>query len=191
MPDTLLAKALDALPNAVFLYDGELKVRMANAQALRLSEEQEMSEALLKRPGEVLHCINARVGPAGCGSSEACERCVLRRAIAESLTTQTVVRAHLRLERDAPSGLEILHLQVLVSPFEQAGVLFVLVEMIDESEIVELRGLLALCGRCGRSRVDEVRGRVEDYFTAHPNAAEQSLCDACRGEPASAVVPGR
>jgi PAS domain-containing protein len=180
LPDTLLAKALDALPNAVFLYDRDLRVRLANAAALQLSAQHELSDAMLKRPGEVLHCINARVGPAGCGSSPACERCLLRGAIGESLTTQTIVRQHMRLERDSPSGAEVLHLLVCASPFTQAGDLYVLVEMIDETELVELRGLLAVCGRCGKSRVDDVREGVDDYLTAHPGVAAEALCEACR-----------
>ena len=155
---------------------------MANAIALQLSAEHELSDAMLKRPGEVLHCINARVGPAGCGSSPACERCLLRKAIGESLTTQTIVRQHMLLERDSPSGAQPLDLLVCASPFTQAGDPYILVEMIDETELVELRALLAVCGRCGKSRVDEVRDRVDDYFTAHPGVAADVLCESCRAK---------
>jgi len=179
--ETLLAKALDALPNAVFLYDRDLRVHHANAAARRLGEEQELSEALLaRRGGEVLRCVNSRLGPSGCGSSKACEQCLLRRSVGESLTTQTFVHAQIKLEREAPFGLETRHLRVLAAPFEHEGQMLALVEFVDVSELVELRALLPLCGVCGGDRTDaEYKGRVEDYLSAHPEAGEQAICKEC------------
>jgi PAS domain-containing protein len=179
--DTLLAKALDALPNPVFLYDRELKVRHVNAAGMRLSDEQELRSAALKGVGDAMRCINARIGPSGCGSSESCERCTMRHAITESLTTQTILRQHVRMERDAPSGPEVRHLLVLASPFEQGGQRYTLLELVDETELVEVRGLLPLCPRCRSERADEAaRERVLDYFAEHPEAAVDALCEVCR-----------
>ena len=181
MPDSLLAKALDALPNHVFLYDRDLRVRHANLAALRLSAEHELGATVLKTSGEVLSCLNARLGPSGCGSSEACKSCALRRAVGECVTTQTVVRESLRLNQDGPGGTVTRQLCVLASPFSFESQMLALVEFLDESELAELRGLLPLCPRCGASHLDDARrARVEDYFAAHPEAAADALCEACR-----------
>jgi len=179
--DTLLAKALDALPNPVFLYDKELRVQHANLAALRFSEEQELAHAVTKLPGDALRCVNARRGPSGCGSSEACRSCALRGTVDESLTTQTVVHQSVVLQREAPWGTEVKHLRVMASPFQADSRLLALVEFVDESELVELRALLPVCPRCGALHCDEAwRERVETYFEAHPDARGGALCQACR-----------
>ena len=179
MADPLLAKALDALPNPIFLYDRDLRVRHANLAALKLAAEQELGKALLKTSGEALHCLNARLGPSGCGSSDACKHCALRNAVGESVTTQTVVRHPLRLVQEAPWGTGTRYLRVIASPFDFQGEMLALVEFLDESELVELRSLLPICGRCGDPRHQD-HNRAEDYFAAHPEAAVDSLCDSCR-----------
>ncbi|MGC4117799.1 MAG: PAS domain-containing protein [Myxococcales bacterium] len=184
MLDTLLAKALDALPNPVFLYDRELRIQHANQAALRFSEEQELANAVTRRPGDALKCVNARRGPSGCGASEACKSCVLRHSVEESLITQTVVRRSSILQREAPWGTDVRHLQVLVSPFDFEGRLLALVEFVDESELVELRALLPVCPRCGAVRCEGAwKERVEEYFEAHPDAVGGALCEKCRVEP--------
>ncbi len=189
--DTLLAKALDALPNPVFLYDKELRIQHANQAALRFSEQQELAQAVTRLPGDALRCVNARRGPSGCGSSEACKSCVLRRSVDESLTTQTRVSHSARMEREAPWGTEVRHLRVMVSPFSFEGRLLALVEFVDESELVELRSLLPVCPRCGALHCDEAwRERVEAYFQAHPDAVGGALCQGCRTEEARESARG-
>ncbi|MBI5546042.1 MAG: hypothetical protein HY901_19290 [Deltaproteobacteria bacterium] len=195
VPDTLFAKALDALQTPVLVYDPELKVRYANAAALRLSDEQE--SGLRHWPGtsgELLRCVNARVGPSGCGSSEACRTCSLRRMITEAFTTQTMVRQSMVLMRDTPLGPEERHVRAVASPFRHEGQLRVLVELVDQSEAVALRNLLPLCSRCGAQREDEgYRAAVGDYFAAHPEVVTQAAwCERCRegrSEPPSAAPP--
>ncbi len=180
MRETLLAKALDALPHAVFLYDRDLRVHHANAAARRLSEDRELDEAMHQRGGELLRCVNSRLGPSGCGSSAACERCLLRQTVAESLTTQTSVRTQIRLERDGPEGVEVQHLEVVCAPFEHDGQLLALVEFLDVSELVTLRALLPVCSACGAPRLtQELQERTQSYLGAHPEVSEACLCAAC------------
>jgi nitrogen-specific signal transduction histidine kinase len=187
--ETLLAKALDALPNPVFLYDKELRIQHANQAALRFSEEQELAQAVTRLPGDALKCVNARRGPTGCGSSEACRTCDLRNSVEESLTTQTMVHHSATLLREAPWGTEVKHLDVTVSPFHFEGRLLALVEFVDESELVELRALLPVCPRCGTVHCDDAwRERVEAYFEAHPDAFGGALCQKCRDEAGEGVV---
>lgn len=181
MQEILLAKALDAFPNPVFLYDRELRIQHANQAALRFSDEQELAQAVTRLPGDALKCVNARRGPSGCGSSDACKGCALRNSVQESLTTQTVVHHGATLDREAPWGAERKHLKVTVSPFQFEGRLLALVEFADESELVELRALLPVCPRCGAVHCDDAwRERVEAYFEAHPDAVGGALCQQCR-----------
>lgn len=180
MRETLLAKALDALSHPVFLYDRDLRVHHANAAARRLSEDRELDEAMHQRGGELLRCVNSRLGPSGCGSSAACERCLLRQTVAESLTTQTSVRAQVRLERDGAEGVEVQQLEVVAAPFEHDGQLLALVEFIDVSELLTLRGLLPVCSACGATRLtQELQERTQSYLSAHPEVSGECLCGAC------------
>lgn len=183
--ESLLAKALDALPNPVFLYDRDLRVQHANAAALRLWEEQEVGNAVVLRGGEALRCVNARRGPGGCGTSPACATCAYRGAILEAIVTQTRVHQDVRLQRETPSGIESLHLRVLALPFDNRGEVLALVELIDVSELVELRGLLGVCGRCGHPGTNDaaLRERIADYFATHSGAVGDALCDACCARP--------
>lgn len=191
MRDTLLAKALDALSHPVFLYDRELRVQHANLEALHFASERELAEAVTRSQGDVLHCVNARRGPSGCGSSDACKACALRSAVDESLTTQTVVHQSVNLKREAPWGTEVRHLRVTASPFSAEGALLALVEFTDESEVVELRALLPVCPRCGEVHCDDAwRDRVEGYFETHPDARGGALCPKCRAEADPVAVGG-
>jgi PAS domain-containing protein len=178
--ETLLAKALDALPHAVFLYDRDLRVHHANAAARRLAEGRELDEAMHQRGGELLRCVNSRLGPSGCGSSAACERCLLRQTVAECLVTQTSSRAQIRLERDGQDGVEVQHLEVVAAPFEHEGQLLALVEFTDVSELVTLRSLLPVCAACGSGRLtQDLHERTQSYLSAHPEVSEECLCGAC------------
>ena len=75
-----LRTVLDAIPLPVLVVDDDVRILDANREALRLlGDEPEI--ILRRRGGEVLHCIYAQQALDGCGTSDVCPDCTIRRAV--------------------------------------------------------------------------------------------------------------
>jgi PAS domain S-box-containing protein len=93
----------EAYPAATVIVDGDGRLLALNRAArTMLGHEGSVGPLLMKRGGEVLHCLHA-FGPGGCGRQDACSDCVIRgsvrRALAEGRPQQA--RGLLQMRTDA------------------------------------------------------------------------------------------
>lgn len=106
-----LARYLDSLEQPVVLLDGDVKVLRANAAALALlGKEPDAVEGF--RGGDVFECPYAR-HPAGCGKTEHCSGCSIRRAVAETMESgrgKSVMEAFLK--QDSEKGVSEKRLRI-------------------------------------------------------------------------------
>jgi nitrogen-specific signal transduction histidine kinase len=72
---------LDAMPSMVLMLNKERQIVFANARLLERLGFSSDSQALGKRPGELLDCIQASEALCGCGTGPFCTRCGAARAI--------------------------------------------------------------------------------------------------------------
>ena len=81
----------DAMPLPVFVVDEDVHIMECNAAATRLfGPDKQM--ILKRRGGEVLHCVNAKKVPEGCGHAPACHDCPVRNAVQAAARGQCVTR---------------------------------------------------------------------------------------------------
>ena len=71
---------LDTVPEPMVVLNAQRQIILANAAMLALAGAKEQ-DLLGRRPGEALGCVQSWVMPAGCGTSEFCEKCGAANAI--------------------------------------------------------------------------------------------------------------
>ena len=80
-----------------------------------LAQDPEM--VIRHRAGEILHCLHATETPGGCGRSKACQDCLVRNSVYESLRGQRVVRRKVKMELGPEGHLQEIYLLVTTAPF--------------------------------------------------------------------------
>lgn len=142
MPEaTLLSQVFEAFPAPTFLVDGDVRVHMANraARAL-LGPGEDLVRGLLKRGGELLHCVHATDHPDGCGRGAHCGDCVLRGSVEAAFATGGVVRRRTRVELHRDGRVLPLTVLVSASPIEVTRIRLCVLTVEDISELTQLRG---------------------------------------------------
>lgn len=178
----LLAEVFDAYPAPTLLVDDDVRVLHANRAArLLLGLRGDGSDAILTRGGELLHCVNASVHPAGCGHAEACKKCVVRNSVGAALSTGAVRRARAFMQLRNEGRLDEVHFLVSAAPMRHDGRPLAILTLEDVSEIVRLRSLLPMCAGCRKIRDGENYWRtVEEYFKKSLDIDfSHSFCDEC------------
>jgi hypothetical protein len=98
-----LKEFLDLLPEPVLCTGGNVDLVVANAAAERLLG-RDLSSSAGTLGGDLLACARARL-PGGCGKTEHCAACALRRTVSEvHATGRAVLRAPAWLERRPADG---------------------------------------------------------------------------------------
>jgi len=124
-----LAAIFDHAPIMMILVDQDRKIRNINRTAINrvgYSTEAEI------RLGEALRCVNALANPQGCGFSRACQKCIVRRTILDTLETGTKhyrVKATLQLEQD--KEVEAQHFLISTTRLDTRAEPMVLVSIED------------------------------------------------------------
>lgn len=131
-----LRAIFDTVPIPAFIVDGDVTVLDFNTSAERyLGPEPALALHLLG--GEALHCLNAEHN--GCGRSELCRDCVIRRSVGNAmrgrLTWRELHKAEVRSERGT-TQIDLL-VTASVLPYTQPPRALVLLE--DVTELVKLR----------------------------------------------------
>jgi hypothetical protein len=158
-PDDFHKIVFDAIPNPIFVVDGDARILDCNAAAAQMTGE---ALALGRRAGEVLLCIQALATPEGCGRSPACPDCALRNAVAQAFAGAQQRRARHRIATH-PGAPEV-DLLVSTTPIRYRGQALVLLVLEDVTELVALRRILPICAHCHKVRDDaKYWQNVESY----------------------------
>ena len=83
---------IDGIPSLLFIVDEDVRILHMNAAAAKVTGVHKEA-VLLKRGGEVLHCVYAEEVPEGCGRSPHCGDCVVRNAVGKACHGEPVFRA--------------------------------------------------------------------------------------------------
>ena len=180
----VLRRILDAIPSMVMAVDEDVRVVEYNAAAAHLVGT-DASSVLRQRGGDVLHCLNARESPLGCGSGSQCSDCVIRNSVTTAARGRHIVRARTRLDLELPSGESVtLHALVTASPFEDQGRSLVLLVIEDITELVRLKEIVPICARCKKVRTDqEYWIHVESFIQKYADVDfSHGYCPQCAGE---------
>ena len=135
--DEFLQSIFDAIPGFVFIVDSDVKLLFWNATARQLVGEQS-DRVYLKRGGEAIRCIHSTEAPEGCGTSAACERCVIRGAVAKALLDKKASRAFTRVQLCSGEKIDDIYLLVTASPFTHHNKVYALLILEDVSHVIAL-----------------------------------------------------
>lgn len=130
----------DTLPTMIMALNCNRQLVFANKAAVDFLGRDEVEQVLGKRPGEALGCVNAFVGPGGCGTSRHCRNCGAVRAILAAVAG-AASEGECKLLRREQSYLEGLDLHVNATPLEIDGVQFVIFAITDISHEMRRRSM--------------------------------------------------
>jgi diguanylate cyclase (GGDEF)-like protein/PAS domain S-box-containing protein len=130
-----LRALLESIPSMLFVVDSDVRIIHLNSAAARFAGGGSAGDALLRRGGEVLKCLNAGEAQDRCGAGAACRDCVVRTGVRLALERKETHRRSTIL-RSASQGRETaIPLTVTTSPLSFDGGDYVLVGIEDETEL--------------------------------------------------------
>ena len=113
----IVVSILDTIPSPIFLVGDDVQILGYNLAASQMLG-QDLEMVVRHRAGEILQCLHATETTGGCGRSKACQDCLVRNSVYESLRGQRVVRRKFKMEL-GPEGLsKEIYLLVTTAPFE-------------------------------------------------------------------------
>lgn len=130
----------DTLPTVIMALNCQRQVVFANSAAVNFLGASVVEDVLGKRPGEALGCINAGLGPGGCGTSKHCRNCGAVQAILAALEGAWADE-ECKLLRREQQLLEGLDLHVTATPLTIEGALFVVFAVTDISHEMRRRSM--------------------------------------------------
>jgi PAS domain-containing protein len=152
----------NAVPLPLFRVDQEVTILDLNAAARTLFNTSP-SQALRKRGGDLLHCINAS---GGCGNAPPCADCLIRNSVREVFSYgHEIARRRSTVEISVGGKTSELDLLLTVTPIRFAGEASVLLCLEDITELTTLRTLIPICSSCKKIRDDQqLWSSLESYF---------------------------
>jgi hypothetical protein len=185
---TLFPGILDAMPSLVFLMDREARILFANRAARRACDPAQ-STALRRLGGEALHCMHAQ-RDRGCGTTDFCADCIIRKAVGSAMEGGSVFREVSPMVLDEEGEPRDAWFLVTASQFEHEGKPLALVVLEDLTELYELRQIVPLCMGCRKVRDDAQFWRqVDEYLSKHAGLRfSPGLCPECLAQSLAAVA---
>ncbi len=168
----LFQAVIDCMEEGVLVLNAERQIVACNRRAAEWMKATERPW-LGARPGEVLNCVHAEVGPDGCGTGPYCITCGAAQAILESqdFSCQAVYECRL-LCKGSPT-VQALDLKVVATPIELQGTRFIVCAIHDISKPKRL----ALLTRLFFHDILNAAGGVEGYAAMLADELRERLAD--------------
>lgn len=168
----------NALPLPLFRVDKEVEILDLNNAAGKLFNSSP-GQALRKRGGDILHCINAA---SGCGKAPPCADCLIRNSVRKVFVSGCeIARQWAAVEVNDGGKTSELDLLLTVTPMNFVGETSVLLCLEDITELTTLRALIPICANCKKIRDDQqLWSSAESYFARFLKVDfTHSICPDC------------
>lgn len=168
----------NALPLPLFRVNQEVEILDLNKAAEKLFNTSP-AQALHKKGGDILHCINAA---SGCGNAPPCADCLIRNSVRKVFVTGNGITRHRAVVEISDGGkTSELDLLLTVTPINFAGETSVLLCLEDITELTTLRTLIPICANCKKIRDDQqLWSSAESYFARFLKVDfTHSICPDC------------
>jgi diguanylate cyclase (GGDEF)-like protein/PAS domain S-box-containing protein len=146
-----LHELLNAVPSLLLIVDSDVRIHHANAAAMRELGSGN-GAVLMRRGGEVLHCVHASEAPGGCGAAMACRECVLRNSVVETMKEQRICRVCTKLDLVTGDGATPVYFTVTTSPLAYGGNPYVLLVIENITDLKRSEEAL----RAGEARLRNI-----------------------------------
>ena len=124
----------DTLPHIVLVLNGNRQIVFANKKLIEFAGLSMADACLGLRPGELFHCINAKAGPEGCGTSEPCRVCGALQTILDSQHRNRGTTRELRLTVRINGEAAAYDFKISAAPFAFDQQPLTMVHLIDISD---------------------------------------------------------
>ena len=115
-----LQTLFDAVPSYMFIVDRDIRIHHLNAAAQSLLD-MGRGDILLKRGGEVLHCVHSTEVPGGCGRAPSCRDCVIRNSAGRVFNGERVGRETMKMEMVSGGETRQMYFSITAAPFCYLG----------------------------------------------------------------------
>lgn len=136
-----LTRLFDAVPSLLFIVDDDVRIHHLNASALKMLDTKRDS-VLMKKSGEMLHCVHSEEIPEGCGHAPSCVNCVVRNSVTRAVAGENVYRETTTMSLITKGRISDVFMSITASPFEYEGKRFVLLIIEDISELKKTKEAL-------------------------------------------------
>ncbi len=92
-----------------------------------------------KRPGNILGCINAFIDKRGCGFSEACKSCAVKKTASEAISGNHISKRKIQIQLLVNGKPKDFVLLITAAPFDYNGERFAIIMLEDTTELNVLR----------------------------------------------------
>jgi hypothetical protein len=174
---------LNAIPMPAFIVDEDLVVNNVNHAAIDVFN-LDGDRVLFDRLGSALRCANAFANPAGCGSSAACEKCVMRNSVAECFAGPPIIQRKTILafhSQEAPSGCELL---ITVNQIMNDNHIYALFMIEDMTKLSLSDVNIPVCMHCNKLRGDDNQwSSIENFLDGNLHIRlTHCICESCLGK---------
>lgn len=171
----LIQVVLDAVQGYMLILNEQRQILAANYGLLDALNIRDAREILGLRPGELLRCENAHVGPGGCGTSERCSKCgaVLTVMACQETRQPADGECTLSMVRDGHVAAGEFH--VRCTPLELAGQPVTAVVLQDISAVKRRDVLERVFIHDLRNVLHGLMGYSELINADHPDAAARMV----------------
>ncbi|MCX7872396.1 MAG: sensor histidine kinase [Verrucomicrobiae bacterium] len=130
----IIPKILDRVLNFVLILNEHRQIIFASENFLKFTVEKDVKRIIGLRPGEALGCVHANEKPGGCGTTKFCSECGAVNSILNAINGFKNLEECriMRLISGMPEALDLL---VYSSPFEHKGEKFVILSIMDISNL--------------------------------------------------------
>lgn len=135
---SFLKTLFDAIPCAILILDGNRRIHAANSFFLKEYGGPER-QALMKRVGNVIQCVNALKTDEGCGFSEECSSCAIRNTALKAVAGDRIERKRGKMEFVLDGRPQDVSLLISAAPFEHDGDRLAVVMFENVTELNHLR----------------------------------------------------
>ncbi len=138
----IIQVVLESVEGFVIILNEHRQILAGNREILDLLGTEELNKITGMRPGELLNCIHALEGPAGCGTSRYCNTCGAVISILSCQAMSQSVKGECNMAMYKNNRLENIEFQVHVTPVninEDKFLIFVLqdISSIKRREVLE------------------------------------------------------
>jgi hypothetical protein len=175
-----LRSVLNNIPTPVFVVDKNAMILDGNTAAAQMSGDPE-SLNQKRLCGHILHCFNAFQAPEGCGTSNFCPECIIRKAIDNAVLGVPTIRGYAQMKLQLSEIITDACFLVSAVAFEAQNKQLIMVTLEDITELMELQSIIPMCSHCRKIRDDEnFWHNVEDYLQKHSSMRfSHGLCPEC------------
>jgi signal transduction histidine kinase len=132
----------DSIPSFLFIVDSDVRIFHLNAASQKLLGA-ERDSILLKRGGEVLHCIHSREVPEGCGRALPCKDCMVRTSVTKAFRGEKIHREMTKMSLVTGGNVAEVSLWITAELMEYEGQKFALLIMEDITELKDTEAELS------------------------------------------------